>query len=103
MRLTRIPGFTLVLATLVLGSAVTAQEDAPAGAKAPDPQVAKDVAEFMRLVNDKQMSKDLEARTYLSKWAPPTCSPHPIHRCACRRSACSHCRRRLASGSRCRC
>lgn len=68
MQLTRIPGWALVLATLVSGSAVTAQEDAPAAAKAPDPQLAKDVVEFTRLVNDKQMSKDLEARTYLSKW-----------------------------------
>lgn len=41
------------------------EEGAP---KAPDPQVAKDVSAFNELVADKKMSKDLEARAYLSKW-----------------------------------
>ena len=74
-RFSRMP--VLMLATaMVLGGGLMAQ-DAPEAAKTPDPQVTKDVAEFMRLVNDKQMSKDLEARTYLSKWVNAYETMHP--------------------------
>jgi hypothetical protein len=64
----RLPIFLLSTALSLCAATLTAQEDTPAAPKAPDPQVAKDVAEFLRLVNDKEMSKDEAARTYLAKW-----------------------------------
>jgi len=67
---------TTVLATM-LTVAVRAQDDPPAPPKTPDPQIAKDVAEFKKLVADKQMSKDLEARAHLGKWVQSYETMHP--------------------------
>jgi hypothetical protein len=45
--------------------------------KEPDPQVGKDISAFKELVDDKKMSKDLEARAYLSKWVQAFETMHP--------------------------
>lgn len=71
-RLLPISSLLALLATVWL----PAQDDGSVP-KDPDPQVAKDVTAFKELVADKKMSKDLEARTYLSKWVQSYDGMHP--------------------------
>jgi hypothetical protein len=73
--MTRLTPHTVILG-LLLGVAA-AQDETRTAPKAPDPQVSKDVAAFMKLVNDKQMSKETEARTYLQKWVQDFEAMHP--------------------------
>lgn len=75
--MTPLPLCTSVLA-LVFGMApALAQDDPAASPKAPDPEIPKAIAEFGKLVNDKQMSKETEARTYLQKWVEGFEAMHP--------------------------
>jgi hypothetical protein len=65
----RVPMSSKLLVACLCLAPLCGQDDAAATApKVPDPQIGKDVAEFRALVNDRQMSKDAEAKNYLSKW-----------------------------------
>lgn len=63
------------LVALLAAAWLPGQESEPP--KAPDPQVSKDVSDYKELVADKKMSKDTEARTYLSKWVESFDAMHP--------------------------
>lgn len=76
--MTRYPWTKLILTAVLSAAAAGAQEEGgPDVAKAPDPQISKDIDEFEKAIHDRKMEKDLEARAFLSRWVGVFETMHP--------------------------